>query len=109
MESGGGHRSGAGNPDGVEADITCRTWQRPVLPDLATSRITDEKVDYARIVPALRAAGYNGWVSFEYEEPEATGIPRPLAYLKRMLAGWSTEPRNGECRRRNGIADRRCR
>jgi len=50
---------------------------------------SDEKVDYARIIPALRAAGYDGWVSFEYEaeEPEATGIPRALAYLKRMLAG----------------------
>jgi len=49
---------------------------------------SDPSVDYARIVPALRAAGYNGWVSFEYEaeEPEATGIPRALAYLKRMLA-----------------------
>lgn len=48
---------------------------------------SDEKVDYARIVPALRAAGYDGWVSFEYEaeEPEATGIPRALAYLKRAL------------------------
>jgi sugar phosphate isomerase/epimerase len=50
---------------------------------------SDEKVDYARIIPALRAAGYDGWVSFEYEaeEPEGTGIPRSLAYLKRMLAG----------------------
>jgi sugar phosphate isomerase/epimerase len=50
---------------------------------------SDERVDYARIIPALRAAGYDGWVSFEYEaeEPEATGIPRALAYLKRMLAG----------------------
>ena len=49
---------------------------------------SDEKVDYAKIIPALRAAGYDGWVSFEYEaeEPEATGIPRALAYLKRMLA-----------------------
>ncbi len=38
--------------------------------------------------PALRAAGYDGRVSFEYEaeEPEATGIPRALAYLRRMLA-----------------------
>jgi len=48
---------------------------------------SDEKVDYARIIPALRATGYDGWVSFEYEaeEPEATGIPRSLAYLKRMI------------------------
>ena len=50
---------------------------------------SDEKVDYTKIIPALRATGYDGWVSFEYEseEPEATGIPRALAYLKRMLAG----------------------
>jgi sugar phosphate isomerase/epimerase len=50
---------------------------------------SDPSVDYARILPALRVAGYTGWVSFEYEaeEPEATGIPRALAYLKRMLAG----------------------
>ena len=50
---------------------------------------SDEKVDYAKIIPALRAAGYDGWVSFEYEaeESEATGIPRALAYLKRILAG----------------------
>ena len=41
------------------------------------------------MIPALRSAGYDGWVSFEYEaeEPEATGIPRALAYLKRMLSG----------------------
>lgn len=50
---------------------------------------SDESVDYARILPALRAAGYTGWLSFEYEaeEAEETGIPRALAYLKRMLAG----------------------
>ena len=49
---------------------------------------SDEKVDYARIFPALRKAGYEGWVSFEYEtpEPEESGIPRSLAYLKRMMA-----------------------
>ena len=48
---------------------------------------SDEKVDYGRIFPALRQAGYDGWVSFEYEtpEPEESGIPRSLAYLKRMM------------------------
>lgn len=48
---------------------------------------SDEKVDYDRIFPALRQAGYDGWVSFEYEtpEPEESGIPRSLAYLKRMM------------------------
>jgi len=50
---------------------------------------SDEKVDYARIIPALRATGYDGWVSLEYEaeESEATGIPRALAYLKQVLVG----------------------
>ena len=50
---------------------------------------SDEQVDYARIIPTLRATGYDGWVSLEYEaeESEATGIPRALAYLKRILGG----------------------
>lgn len=67
---------------GMAAHVHAKFWK--IAPDGS-----DEKVDYARIIPALRAAGYNGWVSFEYEaeEPEATGIPRALAYLKRMLAG----------------------
>lgn len=66
---------------GMAAHVHAKFWR--VAPDGS-----DEKVDYARIIPALRAAKYSGWVSFEYEaeEPEATGIPRALAYLKRMLA-----------------------
>jgi sugar phosphate isomerase/epimerase len=65
----------------LAAHVHAKFWK--VSPDGS-----DPSVDYARIVPALRAAGYDGWVSFEYEaeEPEATGIPRALAYLKRMLA-----------------------
>ena len=65
---------------GLAAHVHAKFWT--VGPDGS-----DESVDYARIVPGLRAAGYDGWVSFEYEapEPEATGIPRALAYLKRML------------------------
>jgi sugar phosphate isomerase/epimerase len=49
---------------------------------------SDEKVDYGRIFPALRQAGYDGWVTLEYETPESeeTGIPRALAYLKKMMA-----------------------
>ena len=49
---------------------------------------SDVKVDYDTIIPALRQAGYNGWVTFEYEtpEPEATGVPRALAYLKARIA-----------------------
>jgi sugar phosphate isomerase/epimerase len=48
---------------------------------------SDARVDYDTIVPALRKAGYAGWITFEYEtpEPEATGIPRALAFLRRRL------------------------
>jgi sugar phosphate isomerase/epimerase len=67
---------------GMAAHVHAKFWK-------VAADGSDPSVDYARIVPALRAVGYNGWVSFEYEaeEPEATGIPRALAYLKRMLAG----------------------
>ncbi len=49
---------------------------------------SDAKVDYATIIPALRQAGYRGWITFEYEtpEPEETGVPRALAYLKARIA-----------------------
>jgi sugar phosphate isomerase/epimerase len=65
---------------GVVEHVHAKFWQ--VAPDGS-----DEKVDYDRIFPALRQAGYDGWVSFEYEtpEPEESGIPRSLAYLKRMM------------------------
>ncbi len=50
---------------------------------------SDEVVDYVKIIPALREAGYDEWVSLEYEapEPETTGVPRTLTYLRRLLAG----------------------
>lgn len=65
---------------GVVEHVHAKFWQ--VAPDGS-----DEKVDYGRIFPALRQAGYDGWISLEYEtpEPEETGIPRALAYLKRMM------------------------
>ncbi len=65
---------------GIAEHVHAKFWQ--VAPDGS-----DEKVDYSRIFPALREVGYDGWVSFEYEtpEPEETGIPRALAFLKRMM------------------------
>jgi sugar phosphate isomerase/epimerase len=67
---------------GIAAHVHAKFWQ-------VAADGSDSRVDYGRIVPGLRAANYGGWVSFEYEtqEPEETGIPRALAYLKRMLAG----------------------
>jgi len=64
----------------IVAHVHAKFWQ--VAPDGS-----DEKVDYGKIIPALRKAGYTGWVSLEYEtpEPEETGIPRALGYLRRLL------------------------
>ena len=65
---------------GVVEHVHAKFWQ-------VAADGSDEKVDYGRIFPALRQAGYDGWVSYEYEtpEPEETGIPRSLAYLKKMM------------------------
>ena len=47
----------------------------------------DARVDYAAVIPLLRAAGYDGWVSIEYESPESSreAVPRALAYLRRVM------------------------
>jgi sugar phosphate isomerase/epimerase len=62
------------------AHVHAKFWR--VGPDGA-----DETIDYPAVFAALRAAGYEDWVSLEYEteEPEATGIPRAIAYLRRLL------------------------
>jgi sugar phosphate isomerase/epimerase len=48
---------------------------------------SDGRVDYARVIPALRAARYESWLTLEYEtpEPEESGIPRALRFLRKML------------------------
>ncbi len=45
-------------------------------------------LDYARIAAILRAHGYRGWVSFEFEgnEDAETRVPRSLALLRRHYA-----------------------
>jgi sugar phosphate isomerase/epimerase len=49
---------------------------------------SDARVDYPRVMTALRAAAYDDWLTFEYEapEPEASGIPRAAGFLHRMVA-----------------------
>lgn len=64
----------------LAAHVHAKFWT--VGPDGADSRL-----DYPRVLKALRAAGYDGWLTYEYETPEAeeTGLPRALAYLKRVV------------------------
>jgi hydroxypyruvate isomerase len=44
-------------------------------------------MNYPALLTQLRQAHYPGWITFEYEaaEPEATGLPRAFAYLRRLL------------------------
>ena len=41
------------------------------------------------MIGLLKAAGYGGWVSVEYEgeEPGRTAVPRALAYLRQAIGG----------------------
>jgi sugar phosphate isomerase/epimerase len=45
-------------------------------------------LDYARIAQMLRAHGYRGWISLEFEgnEDAATGVPKSLALLREHFA-----------------------
>jgi len=60
--------------------VHAKFWQ--VAPDGA-----EPTINYPRLIGMLRQRGYGGWISFEYEaaEAEATGIPRALGYLRRLL------------------------
>lgn len=66
----------------LAAHVHAKFWQ--VAPDGA-----EPTIDYPRLLAILRESGYAGWISFEYEatEDEATGIPRALAYLRRLVEG----------------------
>jgi sugar phosphate isomerase/epimerase len=52
---------------------------------------SDRRVDYPRIMAALRAAAYDGWMTFEYEapEPETSGLSRALRFLRTAMPGAS--------------------
>lgn len=46
-------------------------------------------MDYPALLAGLRARGYGGWITFEYEaaEPAETGLPRAFAYLRPLVTG----------------------
>ena len=66
--------------------VHAKFWS--VAPDGA-----EPSIDYPKLVERLRRRRYDGWISFEYEaaEPEATGIPRALAYLRRLVESRAAE------------------
>ena len=57
--------------------------------ELAGTALGEGLVDFAGIIHELRAAGYAGWLSLEYEgadDPVALGVPRSLAAARELLA-----------------------
>ena len=56
---------------------------------------SEPTIDYPRLLAILRQHGYAGWICFEYEaaEAEATGVPRALAYLRRLVEAGGAAPR----------------
>lgn len=47
----------------------------------------DPGIDHEAVLSLLRGAGYNGWISIEYEgaEPSRTAVPRALQYLSQVV------------------------
>lgn len=47
----------------------------------------DPGIDHDAVLTLLREAGYEGWISIEYEgaEPSRAAVPRALAYLRRAM------------------------
>ena len=64
----------------VAVHVHAKFWT--VAPDGA-----EPSIDYPKLVQMLRGRHYDGWVIFEYEaaEEEASGIPRALDYLRRLV------------------------
>ncbi len=47
-------------------------------------------VDHRACLDALKKAGYDGFVALEYEgaEAETTGVPKSVAYMKKVMRGF---------------------
>ena len=64
------------------AHVHAKFWQ-------VASDGAEPTMDYPGLLALLRRRDYQGWITFEYEaaEPEASGIPRAFAYLRRLVDG----------------------
>lgn len=58
--------------------------------NIAACVIGDGAVNHRACLEALRDVGYNGFVALEYEgmEDEQTGVPKSVAYMKRVMQGF---------------------
>ena len=62
--------------------------KRPDGQLLTGSVVGEGLVDLAGVMAVLREAGYDGWLSLEYEgaeDPVVLGVPRSLAAARRLM------------------------
>jgi sugar phosphate isomerase/epimerase len=63
---------------------------KPGLPwSIESCTLGEGDVDHQACLAALTKAGYNGFVALEYEgtEDERTGVPKSVAFMKRVMRG----------------------
>lgn len=71
------------------ADETGHRFELPDGTVLTGSAVGDGLVDLPAVMAVLREAGYDGWLSLEFEgseEPLTVGVPRSLAAARALLA-----------------------
>ena len=72
----------------ADADESGFVFERPDGQLLTGSVVGEGLVDLAGVMAVLREAGYDGWLSLEYEgaeDPVVLGVPRSLAAARRLM------------------------
>ena len=72
----------------TDADESGFVFERPDGQLLTGSVVGEGLVDLAGVMAVLREAGYDGWLSLEYEgaeDPVVLGVPRSLAAARRLM------------------------
>ena len=72
----------------ADADESGFVFERPDGQHLTGSVVGEGLVDLAGVMAVLREAGYDGWLSLEYEgaeDPVVLGVPRSLAAARRLM------------------------
>ena len=81
-------RQGDRRTFGAATDAAASWFATPVGIDLQGAILGHGRIDVPAQLAALRASGYSGWISLEFEgvEEPTLGIRRGLQYLKEQLA-----------------------
>jgi sugar phosphate isomerase/epimerase len=69
------------------APTAARTWHVHAKFTRVDGDGRDPRIDHEAVLSLLRGAGYDGWISIEYEgtEPSGRAVPRALRYLSQII------------------------